>query len=103
MTTNGLRDTALAAIDDTRFVPPQGQNRLRSMIETRPDWCISRQRAWGVPIAIFVEKKTGELLRDQDVVDRIAAAFESEGPTPGTPARLNASSAPVATRPTTSR
>ncbi|BBK34633.1 isoleucyl-tRNA synthetase [Stella humosa] len=79
MTTNGLRDTALAAIDDTRFVPPQGQNRLRSMIETRPDWCISRQRAWGVPIAIFVEKKTGELLRDQDVVDRIAAAFESEG------------------------
>ena len=79
MTTNGLRDTALAAIDETRFVPPQGQNRLRSMIETRPDWCISRQRAWGVPIAIFVEKKTGELLRDQAVVDRIAAAFEEEG------------------------
>ncbi|BBK39699.1 isoleucine--tRNA ligase [Allostella sp. ATCC 35155] len=79
MTTNGLRDTALAAIDETRFVPPQGQNRLRSMIETRPDWCISRQRAWGVPIAIFVEKKTGELLRDQAVVDRIAAAFEAEG------------------------
>ncbi len=79
MATNHLRDKALAAIDETRFVPPQGQNRLRSMIESRPDWCISRQRAWGVPIAIFVEKKTGELLRDQAVVDRIADAFEQEG------------------------
>ena len=49
------------------------------MIETRPDWCISRQRAWGVPIAVFVEKKTGEPLRDQGVIDRIAAAFEARG------------------------
>ncbi len=74
-----LRDKALAAIDETTFVPARGQNRLRSMIETRPDWCISRQRAWGVPIAVFVDKKTGEPLRDPAVCERIARAFEGEG------------------------
>jgi isoleucyl-tRNA synthetase len=79
METNDLRDKALTAISETRFVPPQGQTRLRSMIETRPDWCISRQRAWGVPIPVFVHKQTGELLRDQAVFDRIAEAFEAEG------------------------
>ena len=79
METNELRKKALAAIDDTRFVPPQGRNRLYSMIESRPDWCISRQRAWGVPIAVFVNKQTGEPLRDPAVVERIAAAFEQEG------------------------
>jgi isoleucyl-tRNA synthetase len=79
METNHLRATALAAIDATAFYPPQGRNRLRAMIETRPDWCISRQRAWGVPIAVFVDRLTGEPLRDQDVIDRIAAAFEISG------------------------
>ena len=79
MEMNDLRKKALAAIDDTVFVPVQGRNRLYSMIETRPDWCISRQRAWGVPIAVFVNKQTGELLRDPSVVERIAAAFEQEG------------------------
>jgi isoleucyl-tRNA synthetase len=79
MEKNDLRAKALAAIDTTSWYPPQGQNRIRAMIETRPDWCISRQRAWGVPIAVFVEKKSGEVLRDQAVVDRIAAAFEKEG------------------------
>ncbi len=79
MEKTGLRATALKAIEATRWIPPQGKNRIRAMIETRPDWCISRQRAWGVPIAVFVEKKTGEVLRDQEVVDRIAAAFEKEG------------------------
>ena len=79
METNQLRETALKAINDTRFVPEAGRNRLYSMIEARPDWCISRQRAWGVPIAIFVNKKTREPLRDQAVVDRIVAAFKAEG------------------------
>ncbi|QEX15408.1 isoleucine--tRNA ligase [Hypericibacter terrae] len=79
MEKNDLRRKSLAAIDETRFVPPQGRNRIYSMIESRPDWCISRQRAWGVPIAIFVDKRTGEPLRDQKVVDRVAEAFEKEG------------------------
>jgi len=79
METNGLRDKALAAIEQTRFYPSGGKNRLRSMIETRPDWCISRQRAWGVPIPVFVQKETGEPLRDQAVVDRTVAAFREEG------------------------
>jgi isoleucyl-tRNA synthetase len=79
MDRNGLRETALSAIDATRWFPPQGRNRIYSMVEGRPDWCISRQRAWGVPIAVFVDKRTGEPLRDQAVIDRIAAAFEREG------------------------
>ncbi len=57
MTTNNLRGTSLKALSQTTFYPPQGQNRLSKMIEDRPDWCISRQRAWGVPLAIFVNKK----------------------------------------------
>ncbi len=76
---DALRDKALAAIDATRWVPGRGRNRIRSMIETRPDWCVSRQRAWGVPIAVFVEKATGEVLRDPAVIERVALAFESEG------------------------
>jgi len=79
MDTNGLRDKALAALKQTRFVPSGGYNRLSSMIEHRPDWCISRQRAWGVPIAIFVHRETGDILRDEAVLDRIAAIFEAEG------------------------
>jgi isoleucyl-tRNA synthetase len=79
MDTNALRSTALTAIDNTRFVPASGRNRLYSMIEQRPDWCISRQRAWGVPIAVFVDKKTGEPLRDPEVIERVALAFEEEG------------------------
>jgi isoleucyl-tRNA synthetase len=74
-----LRARALAAIDATRFVPPSGQNRLRGMIESRPDWVVSRQRAWGVPIAIFVNRGTGALLQDEAVNARILDAFRAEG------------------------
>jgi isoleucyl-tRNA synthetase len=74
-----LRDLAMQAIRDTKWVPQAGENRMRSMVETRPDWVLSRQRAWGVPLAIFVEKKSGEILNDAAVNARIAEAFESEG------------------------
>ncbi len=76
---DGLRAKALAAIDATRWIPEAGRARIRAMVENRPDWCISRQRAWGVPIAVFVHRGTGEVLRDPEVVERIARAFEEEG------------------------
>jgi len=79
MENNELREVALEAIDATRFIPDRGKNRLRTMIEQRPDWCVSRQRAWGVPITIFIEKKTGDPLKDQNVIDRIGEIFETEG------------------------
>ncbi|MHA1569388.1 MAG: isoleucine--tRNA ligase, partial [Alphaproteobacteria bacterium] len=79
MDANDLRAKALAAIDETTWVPPSGRNRIRAMIADRPDWCVSRQRAWGVPITVFVHKETGELLRDPAVIERVAAAVEAEG------------------------
>jgi isoleucyl-tRNA synthetase len=77
--TEGIREHALEAIATTHFVPDAGRNRLASMVAARPDWCVSRQRAWGVPLALFVDKRTGEPLRDKAVVDRIVAAFAAEG------------------------
>ena len=74
-----LRQLAMQAIADTRFVPEKGRNRLGSMVEQRPDWVISRQRAWGVPIALFVERKTGELLVDPQVNHRIVDAIGEQG------------------------
>ena len=79
MSSHGLRDIALKAIDETKFFPAAGQNRLRAMIEQRPDWVISRQRAWGVPIALFVHRETGEILNDPKVNQRIVEAFSEEG------------------------
>ena len=79
MDESGLRGSALRSIDETRWVPAAGHNRIRSMVETRPDWCVSRQRAWGVPIAVFVHKETGEPLRDFNIVERVAKAVEEFG------------------------
>ncbi len=73
-----LRSRSLKAIDDTRFVPAAGQNRIRAMIEERPDWVLSRQRAWGVPICIFADAD-GNVLKDEAVNARITEAFEEEG------------------------
>lgn len=74
-----LRTKALKALEDVTFVPEMARNRLTSMIEQRPDWCISRQRAWGVPIAIFVQKGTGEVLRDPEVMRRVVTAMQEHG------------------------
>ncbi|WP_448659614.1 isoleucine--tRNA ligase [Sphingomonas sp. CJ99] len=74
-----LRNLALDAIDRTRFVPEKGRNRIRSMVEGRPDWVISRQRAWGVPIALYVNRQTGDCLRDPAVNARILDAFRAGG------------------------
>ncbi|MCJ8310604.1 MAG: isoleucine--tRNA ligase, partial [Rhizobiaceae bacterium] len=80
-----LRETALQAIDDTRFVPAAGQNRLRDMIEKRPDWVLSRQRAWGVPISVFRNVETGQVIpgpefgRSDELMARITEAYTAEG------------------------
>ena len=79
MESHKLRNIALKAIDETKFYPRRGKIRIRSMIETRPDWCVSRQRVWGVPLPIFISKKTGEPLKDLEIIENIAKIYEKEG------------------------
>ncbi|MGF7150651.1 isoleucyl-tRNA synthetase [Sphingomonas zeicaulis] len=74
-----LRETALDAIERTRWVPEKARNRIHAMVEGRPDWVISRQRAWGVPIALYVNRQTGDYLRDPAVNARIVDAFKQGG------------------------
>lgn len=74
-----LRNRALRAIRETEWVPAAGENRINGMIANRPDWVVSRQRAWGVPITVFVEKATKTVLVDARVNAAIAEAFEQEG------------------------
>ncbi|MXO65725.1 isoleucine--tRNA ligase [Altericroceibacterium endophyticum] len=74
-----LRETALHALTKTRFIPEKGRNRIRSMVEGRPDWVLSRQRAWGVPITLFVHRESGDYLVDPEVNQRIIAAIHESG------------------------
>ena len=79
MDSHGLRKKAIKAIDETIFYPSKAKERLKSMIETRPDWCVSRQRVWGVPLPIFISKKDGKVLVDDEVTENIAKIYEKEG------------------------
>jgi isoleucyl-tRNA synthetase len=79
MSQNDLRKKALAEIDRVRWIPRWGRERIFGMISTRPDWCISRQRTWGVPIAVFYCEKCDEALVDPAIMERAAKAFETEG------------------------
>jgi isoleucyl-tRNA synthetase len=74
-----LRKRALAAIETVQWLPEASKKRIHAMVENRPDWNVSRQRAWGTPLTLFVNKTTGDVLRDHAVVDRIVKAVEEEG------------------------
>lgn len=76
---DGFRKKALEAIDTVEWLPPSGRNRIYNMVENRSDWCISRQRSWGVPIPVFYCKNTGKPVLKEDVINRIADVFEKEG------------------------
>ncbi|HEY8368491.1 MAG TPA: isoleucine--tRNA ligase [Thermodesulfobacteriota bacterium] len=76
---NGFRQRALEAIDEVQWVPAAGRDRIYGMIANRPDWCISRQRAWGVPIIAFYCEKDGEAITSEAIVEHVASRFETEG------------------------
>jgi len=79
MEKNNLKKIALDSIENTVWVPSISKNRIKSMVKDRPDWCVSRQRVWGVPITVFLNKITGEILRDPEVTERIAKEVEKKG------------------------
>lgn len=79
MDNTGLRKKALEEVEKVNWIPKQGYNRIKSFVENRGDWCLSRQRVWGVPLPLFLNKKTGEPLKDAEVIDRIANVFGEEG------------------------
>lgn len=73
----GLREKCLEEIEKVKWIPPHGKNRISSMVENRPDWCISRQRYWGVPITVFYCKNCGHVVADKELFERIARVVES--------------------------
>ena len=79
MDNTGLRKKALEEIDRVNWIPRWGRDRIYGMIENRPDWCVSRQRAWGVPIAILYCDKCGEIYINQEVIDHVYALFKEHG------------------------
>ena len=80
MEQNGLREAATKEIAKTQWIPDWGQARIETMVKGRPDWCISRQRTWGVPITLFVDKETGELHPDTNtLIETVAQRIEQEG------------------------
>ena len=80
MDNNGLRQNALQAIERVEWVPDWGQSRIKGMIDGRPDWCISRQRVWGVPLSLFIHKQTGELHpKTLELMEQVAQRVEKEG------------------------
>jgi len=79
MDAQGLRKTALRNIDQVTWIPYWGRDRIYGMVENRPDWCISRQRSWGVPIVVFYCESCGHVLADQELIEFVADLFEREG------------------------
>ena len=74
-----LREKALKGVENTNWIPPSSKNRIKKMVSDRPDWCVSRQRSWGVPLTIFIDKKTGEPLKDKKIMDKIISEVEKKG------------------------
>ncbi len=79
MEAKGLREKALRAIEEVRWIPRWGKERIQGMVAKRPDWCLSRQRAWGVPITVFICQNCGEILREEKFYAKVLALFEKEG------------------------
>ena len=79
MEKNNLRNKSLSEIENVEWIPKRGKNRIKSMVDNRPDWVVSRQRAWGVPLAIFLNKKTGEILKDKEINEKIFNNFKENG------------------------